>query len=105
MRTWALVVSVASFIAIVVLVIYMKLPAPPPPLQDLPIPPWVISFGNPTAPITLIELCDLHCRYCALTHERLDPLYRRLLAEGALRLVLVSASRRLGRTPASILRL
>ncbi len=89
MRAWAPVISVALFIAIVALVIYTKLLVPPPPPQDLPIPPWAISFGAPTAPITLIELYDLHCRYCALAHERLDPLYRRLLAEGTLRLVFV----------------
>jgi hypothetical protein len=53
------------------------------------VPPWAISFGAPTAPVTLIELYDLHCIYCALAHERLDPLYRQLLAEGALRLVFV----------------
>lgn len=89
MRTWALVMSVVIFIAIVALVIYTKLPAPPPSPQDLPIPPWAISFGAPTAPITLIEFYDLNCPYCAMAHEQLDPLYRQLLAEGALRLVFV----------------
>jgi len=89
MRTWALVVSVVLFIAIVALVIYTKFPAPPPSQQDLPIPPWAISFGAPTAPITLIEFYDLNCIYCAIAHEQLDPLYRQLLAEGALRLIFV----------------
>jgi protein-disulfide isomerase len=55
----------------------------------LPIPPWAISFGAPTAPITLIEFYNLNCIYCAIAHEQLDPLYRQLLAEGALRLVFV----------------
>ncbi len=89
MRTWALVVSIVLFIAIVALVIYTKLPPPPPSPQALPIPPWAISFGAPTAPITLIEFYDLNCIYCAIAHEQLDPLYRQLLAEGALRLVFV----------------
>ncbi len=89
MRTWALVVSVVLFIAIVALVIYTKFPAPPPSPQDLPIPPWAISFGAPTAPITLIEFYDLNCIYCAIAHKRLDSLYRQLLAEGALRLIFV----------------
>jgi protein-disulfide isomerase len=89
MRTWALVMSVVLFIAIVALVIYTKLPAPSPSPQALPIPPWAISFGAPTAPITLIEFYDLNCIYCAIAHEQLDPLYRQLLAEGALRLVFV----------------
>jgi len=90
MRARALVMAVVLFTAVAALVAYTKLPPPPPPPpQDLPIPPWAISFGAPNAPITLIELYDLHCRYCALAHEQLDPLYRRLLAEGALRLVFV----------------
>jgi protein-disulfide isomerase len=89
MHTWALVVSIVLFIAIVALVIYTKLPAPSPSQQDLPIPPWAISFGASTAPITLIEFYDLNCPYCAIAHEQLDPLYRQLLAEGALRLVFV----------------
>lgn len=53
----------------------------------LPLPSWAISFGNPKAPIMLIELFDLYCPYCAMSHERLDPLYRELLEEGKLRLV------------------
>jgi protein-disulfide isomerase len=81
--------SVVIFIAIVALVIYTKLPPPSPSQQDLPIPPWAISFGASTAPITLIEFYDLNCPYCAMAHEQLDPLYRQLLAEGALRLVFV----------------
>ncbi|MCC6031752.1 MAG: DsbA family protein [Pyrobaculum sp.] len=89
MRTWALVMSVVIFIAIVALVIYTKLPAPSPSQQDLPIPPWAISFGASTAPITLIEFYNLNCIYCAIAHEQLDPFYRQLLAEGALRLVFV----------------
>jgi len=89
MRTWALVVSIVLFIVIVALVIYTKLPASSPSQQALPIPPWAISFGASTAPITLIEFYDLNCPYCAMAHEQLDPLYRQLLAEGALRLVLV----------------
>ena len=87
MRMWAL--AVVLLVATIAMVVYTKLAALPPPPQDLPMPPWAISFGAPTAPITLIELYDLHCRYCALAHEQLDPLYRRLLAEGALRLVFV----------------
>jgi hypothetical protein len=39
--------------------------------------------------VTLFELFDLHCPYCALAHVQLDGLYRRLVAEGRLRLVLV----------------
>jgi protein-disulfide isomerase len=89
MRKWPLAMAVVIFIAIVALVIYTKLPPPPPSLQDLPIPPWAISFGAPTAPITLIEFYDLNCPYCAIAHEQLDPLYRQLLAEGMLRLIFV----------------
>jgi protein-disulfide isomerase len=88
-RKWPLAMAVVIFIAIVALVIYTKLPPPPSSLQDLPIPPWAISFGAPTAPITLIEFYNLNCIYCAIAHERLDPLYRQLLAKGALRLVFV----------------
>jgi hypothetical protein len=91
MHTWALVMSVVIFIAIVALVIYTKLPPPPPSQQDLPIPPWAISFGASTAPITLIEFYDLNCPYCAIAHEQLDPLYRQLLAEGMLRLIFVDS--------------
>jgi protein-disulfide isomerase len=89
MRKWPLAMAVVIFIAIVALVIYTKHPVPPPSPQDLPIPPWAISFGAPTAPITLIEFYDLNCPYCAIAHEQLDPLYRQLLAEGALRLIFV----------------
>ncbi|ABL87671.1 conserved hypothetical protein [Pyrobaculum islandicum DSM 4184] len=55
----------------------------------LPIPSWAISFGNPNAPLVLVELFDLHCPYCAIAHEKLDPLYRRLMLEGKLRLIFV----------------
>jgi protein-disulfide isomerase len=89
MRKWPLAMAVVIFIAIVALVIYTKLPPPPPSPQALPIPPWAISFGAPTAPITLIEFYDLNCPYCAIAHEQLDPLYRQLLAEGMLRLIFV----------------
>ncbi len=91
MRTWALAMAVVLFTTVVALVIYTKLSPPHQTfsLQDLPIPPWAISFGAPTAPITLIEFYDLHCIYCAKAHEQLDPLYRRLLEEGTLRLVFV----------------
>jgi protein-disulfide isomerase len=91
MRKWPLAMAVVIFIVIVALVMYTKLPPPPPSPQDLPIPPWAISFGAPTAPITLIEFYDLNCPYCAIAHEQLDPLYRQLLAEGALRLVFVDS--------------
>jgi protein-disulfide isomerase len=89
MHKWPLAMAVVIFIAIVALVIYTKLPPPSPSLQDLPIPPWAISFGAPTAPITLIEFYDLNCPYCAIAHKQLDPLYRQLLAEGRLRLIFV----------------
>ncbi len=93
MRSWGiLAVAIAVFASIVTAVVYTKLLTPTPtytPSQGLPIPAWAISFGAPTAPITLIELYDLHCPYCAMAHEQLDPLYRQLMAEGKLRLVFV----------------
>jgi len=93
MRSWvAFATAIAVFAAIVAAIVYTKLPPPTQTYtstQALPIPAWAISFGAPTAPITLIELYDLHCPYCALAHEQLDPLYRQLIAEGKLRLVFV----------------
>lgn len=60
---------------------YQKSPHEPP------IPQWAISFGKTDAPVLLIELFDLHCRYCAVAHEQLDPIYRELIEGGKLRLV------------------
>jgi Protein-disulfide isomerase len=93
MRSWAtLAVVIVVFAVIVAAVVYTKLLSPPQAYtssQDLPTPAWAISFGAPTAPITLIELYDLHCPYCATAHEQLDPLYRKLMAEGKLRLIFI----------------
>jgi protein-disulfide isomerase len=93
MRSWAaLAVVIVVFAVIVAAVVYTKLFSPPQEYtssQGLPIPAWAISFGAPTAPITIIEFYNLNCIYCAIAHEQLDPLYRQLLAEGALRLVFV----------------
>jgi Protein-disulfide isomerase len=93
MRSWAIpAVAIAVFVTIVAAIVYTKLLAPTQTYtlqQDLPIPHWAISFGAPTAPITLIELYDLYCPYCAQAHEQLDPLYRQLIAEGKLRLIFV----------------
>jgi hypothetical protein len=65
------------------LAVYTKLPPPPPHLRKT----CRCRLGPfPSAPITLIEP---HCRYCALSHEQLDPLYRRPLAESTLKLIFV----------------
>ncbi|MCC6066456.1 MAG: DsbA family protein [Pyrobaculum sp.] len=93
MRSWiTLAVVIVVFAVIVAAVVYTKLLLPPRTYtssQGLPTPAWAISFGAPTTPITLIELYDLHCPYCATAHEQLDPLYRKLMAEGKLRLIFI----------------
>ncbi|ACB40457.1 thioredoxin domain-containing protein [Pyrobaculum neutrophilum] len=87
-----LLLATAAFVLIAALYTYKILASPPPPKPAsgaIPIPSWAISVGSPEAPVVLVELFDLHCPYCAEAHEVLDPLYRRLLAEGRLRIVFV----------------
>ncbi|AAL64811.1 thioredoxin domain-containing protein [Pyrobaculum aerophilum] len=86
-----LAVAVTVFVVIAAITVYSRLAQFTPPQQidvsGLPLPKWAISFGKTDAPITIIELYDLHCPFCAIAHERLDPLYRELLNSGKLRLV------------------
>lgn len=58
-------------------------------LSDLPLPPWAKQFGSPNASVTLIEVFDLLCPYCADAHAQLDQVYRQLVAQGKLRLIYV----------------
>lgn len=86
----ALAVAFAAAVAAVVhTLVHPGPPSQPQQLVKLPVPPWAISVGRPDAPVTLVELFDVHCPYCALAHVQLDGLYKRLVAEGRLRLVLV----------------
>ncbi len=89
-----LAVAVLVFAVLAAVIVYSNLISRSQPqafsttsVGGLPLPSWAITFGNPKAPVTLIELFDLHCPYCAMAHEQLDPLYRELLKTGKLRLV------------------
>ena len=89
-----LAIAVLVFAVLAAVIVYSNLISQSQPQAfsttsagGLPLPNWAITFGDPKAPITLIELFDLHCPYCAMAHEQLDPLYRELLKTGKLRLV------------------
>ncbi|MFN3804254.1 MAG: DsbA family protein [Pyrobaculum sp.] len=83
-------IGIAVILAIAAAVIYTKIPQHETAVvnsEEVPLPPWAISFGQPDATTLLIELYDLHCPYCAKAHEQLDPLYGQLIREGKLRVV------------------
>lgn len=84
-------VAIAVFVLLSIAIVYTRLGPPsvqtPSQLGELPLPTWAMSFGNPNAPVTVIELFDLHCPYCAWAQTQLDPLYRKLLERGELRVI------------------
>lgn len=84
-------VAIVVFVLLSIAIVYTRLGPPfaqtPSQLGELPLPPWAMSFGNPNAPVTVIELFDLHCPYCAWAQTQLDPLYKKLVGEGKLRLI------------------
>ncbi|MEM3996799.1 MAG: thioredoxin domain-containing protein [Pyrobaculum sp.] len=89
-------VGIVVMVSILALMLYPRVRYLIPPTSPqgqapggLPIPQWAIAFGRADAPITVIELYDLHCPYCAMAQEQLDPLYRQMLQEGKLRLILL----------------
>ncbi len=82
-----IIMGVVIFAVLTAVILYTKIQQQQTTTLDVPIPTWAISFGSPKAPVVLIELYNLHCPYCAIAHEKLEPLYKQLIENGTLRLV------------------